>query len=77
LICENVRLVQDQIDQPRSTPEPAEDTDTYLGAAWPSLHRRDRDTILQPSKPDIIPARAILDRAPGRQPLPFTHEASN
>ena len=59
----------------RTIPEYAEDDDAaYLGPGWGSLARRDRDAILQPPKPDLIPARAVLqrarDRAGDRQPEP-------
>jgi hypothetical protein len=67
-IRENARQVQNQIDRLRGTPEYAEDDDAvYLGAAWGDLHRRDRDAILQPPKPDMVPASAILQRVRERQ----------
>ena len=64
-ITDNVRLIQSQIDRLRRAPEPAENTDsTYLGPAWGVLHRRDRAGIVQPPKPEIAPASAILDGHP-------------
>jgi hypothetical protein len=67
-IRENARRIQDQIDMLRSTPEFAEDDDAeYLGTAWGDLHHRDRDAILQPPKPEIVPSRAVLQRARERQ----------
>jgi len=63
-IRENARLAQAQIDRLRGTPRYAEDDDAvYLGTAWGNLARRDRDAILQPPKPDVVPASAILQRA--------------
>ena len=66
-IRENARKAQAQIDRVRSTPEYAEDDDVYLGAAWGNLIRRDRDAILQPPRPDIVPASAVLQRAGHRE----------
>ena len=66
-IRDNARRVQEQIDQLRTIPEFSEDDDaTYLGPGWASLARRDRDAILQPPKPDLTPARAVLQRAGDR-----------
>ncbi len=66
-ISDNARRVQEEIDQLRNIPEFAEDDDaTYLGPGWGTLARRDRDPILQPPKPDLVPARAVLDRARDR-----------
>ena len=63
-IRENARTAQAEIDRVRATPQSAEDdNDVYLGAAWGNLIRRDRDAILQPPKPDVVPASAILQRA--------------
>ena len=67
-IRENARKAQAEIDRLRSTPQFAEDDDSiYIGPAWGNLAPRDRDAILQPPKPDIIPARAVLQRAQERQ----------
>jgi hypothetical protein len=71
----DARRVQEQIDQLRNIPEFAEDDDAvYLGLGWGMLARRDRDAILQPPKPDLMPARAVLhrahDRAGDREPEP-------
>jgi len=66
-IRENARKAQAEIDRLRSTPRYAEDDDVYLGAAWGSLIRRDRDAILRPPKPDIVPASGILQRAGHRE----------
>jgi hypothetical protein len=61
-------MIQDRIDRLRTTPEYAEDDETvYLGPAWGDRQRRDRDAILQPPKPDIIPASAILGRVRERE----------
>jgi hypothetical protein len=66
-IRDNARMVQEQIDQLRTIPEFAEDDDAaYLGPGWASLVGRDRDAIIQPPKPDLTPARAVLQRAGNR-----------
>jgi len=65
-IRDNARRVQEEIDKLRTIPEYEEDDDaSYLGPGWASLVRRDRDAILQPPKPELTPANAIL-RAHGR-----------
>jgi hypothetical protein len=66
-IRENVRLAQARIDDLRNTRVPNEDHDGEdLGRAWDILARRDRDAIMQPPKPDVVPAREILQRARNR-----------
>ena len=63
-IRENVRLAQARIDDLRNTRVPSEDHDGEdLGRAWDVLARRDRDAIVQPPKPDVVPAREIMQRA--------------
>ena len=66
-IRDNARRVQEEIDKLRTIPEYEEDDDAaYLGPGWATLARRDRGAILQPPKPDLVPARAVLQRAHGR-----------
>jgi hypothetical protein len=63
-IRDNARRVQEEIDKLRTIPEYEEDDDAaYLGPGWATLARRDRGAILQPPKPDLVPARAVLQRA--------------
>jgi hypothetical protein len=67
-ICENARQIQDQIDNLRATPEPGEGDDAInLGLAWPEPSIRYRAPVLQPPKPEISPATAILARVQQRQ----------
>jgi len=67
-IHENARKAQEVIDKLRGTPQFAEDDDAvYLGAAWGNLARRDRDAIVQPPKPEVVPASAVLKRAQERR----------
>ena len=66
-ICENARKTQAEIDRLRSTPRYAEDDDdVYVGTAWGNLSHRDRDAILQPPRPHVVPASAVLQRAQER-----------
>jgi hypothetical protein len=63
-IRDNALRVQEEIDKLRSIPEYQEDDDaSYLGPGWASLGRRDRDAILQPPEPELIPAKAVLEHA--------------
>ena len=67
-IRENARKAQEEIDRLRGIPQFAEDDDAaYLGPAWGNLARRDRDAIVQPPKPDMVPASAILKHAKERR----------
>ena len=66
-ICENARMVQGQIDRLSSAAVPAEDDANILDLAWLRFHRRDLMPVVQPPKPDIVPADAILRRARARQ----------
>jgi hypothetical protein len=60
-IRDNARIVQARLDELASTPLPgASDYDLPAGPAWPVAAGRDRDAVLQPPKPDIIPSSRIL-----------------
>jgi hypothetical protein len=62
-IQENVRLAQAKIDELQNARVPSEDHEgADLGRAWDVLGRRQRDAIVQPPKPDIVPARGIMKR---------------
>ena len=66
-ITENARRAQEQIDHLRNLPEFAEhDNSISLGPAWNVLARRQREAIIQPPKPEIVPARAVLQRSQER-----------
>ncbi len=68
-IRENARKAQEEIDRLRGTPRFAEDDDTlYIGPAWGSLAAHDRDAILQPPKPNLVPADAIIESTRERLP---------
>jgi hypothetical protein len=67
-IHETARQIQAKIDALASTREPADERDAAEpGPAWNVEARRQRDAILQPPKPDIVPASKILEHAPDRQ----------
>jgi hypothetical protein len=72
-IRENARLAQERIDEFRGVAQfAAHDDSLYLGPGWGDLLRHERDAVLQPPKPDIIPASEVLkrmqERAEGREP---------
>ena len=72
-IRENMRLAQAKIDDLQDTRIPGDDHEgTDLGRAWDVLARRERDAIVQPPKPDVVPAREILQRTQERM---ADHEA--
>jgi AAA domain/TrwC relaxase len=64
---EHARKQQEKIDELRSMREPSEDPDEIdLGQPWAALADRDREAILQPPKPPIPPAEAVVDAAKER-----------
>jgi hypothetical protein len=72
-IRDHARQAQARIDDLRSTREPAEDDDAMdVGLAWDVLARHDRDAILQPPRPEVVPAREVIRRVQQRRP---EHEA--
>jgi hypothetical protein len=74
-IRDNMRLAQAKIDDLQDTRVPSDDhEDADLGRAWDVLARRERDAIVQPPKPDVVPAREILHRAQERT---ADHEAES
>ena len=66
-ITDNARRAQEQIDYLRGQPEYADHDNTiYLGPAWNIQARHQRDAIIQPPKPDLAPAAAVLERSQAR-----------
>jgi hypothetical protein len=62
-----MRLAEAKIDDLQGTRVPSEDHEgADLGRAWDVLARGERDAIVQPPKPDVVPAREILQRAQER-----------
>ena len=67
-IRETARQIQAKVDDFASTREPAEEPDaTDLGPAWNVQATRQRDAILQPPKPDVVPASKVLERSHDHQ----------
>jgi hypothetical protein len=63
-IAEYNRKRQTEIDERHSIRIPSEDPDEIdLGPAWNILAERRRDAVIQPSKPPIPAAEAVLERA--------------
>ncbi len=62
------RQRQAQIDELRSMRLPAEEPDEIdLGEAWNVIAERRRDAVIQPPKPPIPAADAIIEHSAGRQ----------
>jgi len=63
-IRENAQRAQEEIDRLRGMARFAEDDDAlYMGPAWGSLA-----AILQPPKPDLVPADAVIEQTRERMP---------
>jgi hypothetical protein len=74
-IRENMRLAQAKIDDLQDTRVPSDDNEgADLGRAWDVLACRERDAIVQPPEPDVVPAREILQRTQERM---AGHEAES
>lgn len=60
-IRDNARIAQAKIDDLASLPLPGPGDDTSSrGIAWPSGAGRDRDAVLQPPHPDVVPSARVL-----------------
>jgi hypothetical protein len=67
-VAEYNRRRQTQIDERRAIRVPAEEPgEMDLGEAWNVLAERHRDAVIQPPKPPIPAADAILERAAERE----------
>jgi hypothetical protein len=61
-IRENASIAQAKLDELASTPLPGDrEHDPSPGPAWPVTAGRDRDAVLQPPKPDVVPSARVLD----------------
>jgi len=66
-IAEYNRKRQNEIDERRTMRIPSEEhEEADLGEAWNVLAERRRDAVIQPPKPPIPAADAILERAAER-----------
>jgi conjugative relaxase-like TrwC/TraI family protein len=62
-IREHATIVQAKLDELASLPEQAGDMDTLSpGPAWPVAVQRDRDAVLQPPRPEVVPSTRIAER---------------
>jgi hypothetical protein len=61
-IQRNARIAQARLDDLANTPLPgAEEDGLSPGLAWPVAASRERDAILQPPRPDIVPSARLLE----------------
>jgi hypothetical protein len=76
-ISQNARAAQAKLDELHETRIPSEDTEAPdLGPAWTLFPGREHDAIVQPARPDIVPASEILRRAEARR-MAAVPEAEN
>ena len=62
-IHDNAKAAQAKLDELASLHEPATDADDLSsGLAWPAIQQRDRDAVLQPPQPEVVPAMRIVER---------------
>jgi conjugative relaxase-like TrwC/TraI family protein len=61
-IQENAKIAQAKLDDLTHTllPGPSED-DLSPGPAWPAAARRERDAVLQPPRPEVVPSARVLE----------------
>jgi hypothetical protein len=59
-IRDNAKAAQAKLDELASLREPVTDTDDPSpGLAWPAIRQRDRDAVLHPPRPEVVPATRI------------------
>ena len=60
-IRENAQIAQAKLDELAHTPLPGADEDELSpGEAWPVTAGRERDAVLQPPKPGVVPSARVL-----------------
>jgi hypothetical protein len=60
-IQQNAKIAQAKLDDLTHTPLPGADEDELSpGEAWPVMAGRERDAVLQPPKPEIVPSARVL-----------------
>jgi hypothetical protein len=68
-IRQNAAIAQAKLDYLARIPLPgASEDDPSPGLAWPVALVRERDALLQPPRPDVVPSARILGRHPVPQP---------
>ena len=61
-IRQNAAIAQAKLDELAHVPMPGADEDGLSpGPAWPVQAGRDRDAVLQPPQPDVVPSARVLD----------------
>jgi len=61
-IRENASIAQAKLDELARTPLPgAQEDDPSPGPAWPISVGQDRDAVLQPPKPEVVPSARVLE----------------
>jgi hypothetical protein len=62
-IRQNARTAQAKLDDLAYMPQPGADADDLSpGLAWPTAAGLERDAVLQPPRPDVIPSAQVLER---------------
>ena len=68
-IRQNASIAQARLDDLAHLPLPGTDADDLSpGPAWPTPAGHDRDAILQPPRPDVVPSTRVLERYLAAQP---------
>ena len=75
-ISQNASTAQAILDDLAHTPLPGTDADDLTpGLAWPAAAGPERDAVLQPPRPDIVPSAQVLERYHAIQPAASHAEA--
>jgi hypothetical protein len=62
-IRDNAKIAQAKLDDLTSLRQPATDADDLSPElAWPAVQQRDRDAVLQPPQPEVVPSAHILEQ---------------
>ena len=62
-IRDNAKIAQAKLDELAGLREPAADADDLSpGLAWPVAQQRDRDAVLQPPQPEVVPSARIAEQ---------------
>jgi hypothetical protein len=61
-IQQNAKIAQAKLDELANTAQPgANEDDLSSGPAWPVTAGPDRDAVLQPPRPDVVPSAQVLE----------------
>jgi hypothetical protein len=68
-IRQNASIAQAKLNDLTNLPLPGADTDgPSPGPAWPTPAGIERDAVLQPPRPDVVPSTQVLDQYHVTQP---------